>query len=244
MRSPALEDRRLFWLFAVSLAVRLTALATPLVYRLTRRIADRRAALAASALHVLYPTFSFFAHSLWAEPLFVLLLLGAAERVLAARDAEGGARRSAAVAAGVCVGLACLTRTAGIAFLLALPVAFLQGALGTGRRRTAVSILVASLIVLVPWQVVLQREEGRPVLLATSSGLNFALGNNRYVDEGAGSTWTDLEANARLREDILRIAERRGLGFERAGAASGRGREDAVGASWPCWPSRASWARP
>ncbi|MBU0743432.1 hypothetical protein KKA85_09520, partial [bacterium] len=60
----------------------LTALATPLVFLLARRVAPRPAAIAAAGLHLLYPTFTFFAHSLWAEPLFVLLLLGAAERAL------------------------------------------------------------------------------------------------------------------------------------------------------------------
>lgn len=190
----------------------LTALATPLVYRLTRRGADRRAATAAAVLHVIYPAFGFFARSLWAEPLFILLLLGAAERALAAHDTEGGRRFAAAAAAGLCMGLACLTRTAGLSFLLVLPFAYLGSGRGwAGRRRAAALMALVSLAVLVPWQAALQREEGRFVLLATSSGLNLAMGNNPYVGEAAGSTWTDPLANARLRADIALHAASRGL---------------------------------
>lgn len=198
----------------------LTALATPLVYRLARHGADRRAATAASVLHLLYPTFNFFAHMLWAEPLFVLLLLGAAERALAARDAAAGRRLGRSVAAGLCLGLACLTRTAGVSFLLALPLLFAgTGRVRAGRVRAAVLMIAVAAAVIAPWQAALHREEGRFALLATSSGLNLAMGNNPHVADGAGSTWTDPAANARLRADIDRHAAARDLSPDRAAAS-------------------------
>ena len=73
----------------------LTALATVVIFRLARRVAGRRTATTAAVLHLVYPTFTFFAHSLWAEPLFVLLLVCAAERALAAREAAGRRRHLA-----------------------------------------------------------------------------------------------------------------------------------------------------
>jgi len=198
----------------------LTALATPMVFLLARRVVDRPAATAAAGLHLIYPTFTFFAHSLWAEPLFILLLLCAAERALAARAAAGRRRLVLAAAVGACAGLLCLTRTAGLSFMLVLPLAFL-GPLRSWpvRYGPAALMLAASVVVIAPWQAALQREEGRFVLLATSSGLNLAMGNNPHVGPGCGSTWTDAAANARLRDDLERFARARGEPAERVGAA-------------------------
>lgn len=199
------------------LSALLTALATPLVFLLTRRMAGRGAALAAAVLHIIYPTFTFFAHSLWAEPLFILLLLGAVERAMAAREADGRRRLFLAVAAGACAGLLCLTRTAGLAFMIVLPVAYL-GERGHwhGRKRAAVLMLAVAVTVIAPWQMALHREEGRHAVLATSSGLNLAMGNNPFVNEACGSTWTDLAANIELLDDMARFAAENGIqpGYE------------------------------
>ena len=198
----------------------LTALATPLVFRLARRVVPRGAARVAAVLHILYPAFTFFAHSLWAEPLFILLLLAAAERALAAREAEGRRRLRLAAVAGLCAGAMCLTRTAGLATLLVLPAAFAgQRRLWPERGAAAVLMLAVSVAVMVPWLAALHREEGRPVLLATSSGYNLAMGNNPFIGEACGSTWTDMAANRRLREDLDRYAEARGLDPHHAAAA-------------------------
>ncbi|MBU0743279.1 hypothetical protein KJ554_13135, partial [bacterium] len=117
-------------------------------------------------------------------------------------------------------GALCLTRTAGLAFMLALPLAFLgPRRLWPERGPAAALMLAVSLAVLAPWQAALHREEGRPILLATSSGLNLAMGNNPFVGAGCGSTWTDMAANARLREDMARYAGARGLDPRHVGAA-------------------------
>jgi len=194
------------------LSALLTALATPVVFLLARRMADRRAALATAVLHIVYPTFTFFAHSLWAEPLFILLLVGAVERAMAAREVDGRRRLLMAATAGACAGMLCLTRTAGLAFMLVLPVAFLGARRHWyGRKRSAVIMLAVALAVITPWQMALHREEGRHAVLATSSGLNLAMGNNLFVNDGCGSTWTDLKANIKLLEDMARFADERGI---------------------------------
>ena len=198
----------------------LTALATPLVFLLARRVASRGVARTAAVLHVLYPAFTFFAHSLWAEPLFILLLLAAAERALAARGAVGRRRLRLAAVAGLCAGAMCLTRTAGLAILLVLPVAFAgPRRLWPERGPAAALMLAVSLAVLAPWQAALHREEGRPILLATSSGYNLAMGNNPFIGAACGSTWTDMTANRQLREDLDRYAEAHDLDSRHAGAA-------------------------
>ncbi len=203
-----------------ALGALLTALATPLVFVLARRVTSRTGAITAAVLHLFYPTFTFFAHSLWAEPLFVLLLLGAAERALAAREADGRRRLRRAAVAGLCAGALCLTRSAGLAFILVLPLAFLGSRrLWSERSPAAILMLAVSLAVIAPWQTALQHEEGRPVLLATSSGLNLAMGNNRFVGPGCGSTWTDASANTMLLEDMDRYAAARDLDPRRVGVA-------------------------
>lgn len=193
-----------------------SALATPLVYLIARRLADRRAATAAAWLHVIYPAFSFFGASLWAEPLYILLLLGAWERALAARDVvecEAGGRTQLrrAATAGLALGLLALTRPAGLPYLLLLPLAFLgPRRCWPGRRRaTGVMVLVATLTVL-PWELTLWRQEGRPVLLATGTGFNLALGNNPLIADGEGATWLGPETHARLRREVADFAAPRG----------------------------------
>lgn len=194
-----------------------SALATPLVYLIARRLADRRAATAAAWLHVLYPTFTFFGASLWAEPLYVLLLLGAWERALAAREvaapqAGGRTQLRRAAAAGLALGLLLLTRPAGLPYLLLLPLAFLgPRRCWAGRRRAAGAMVLAAVLTILPWEATLWRQEGRPVLLATGTGFNLALGNNPLVGRGEGATWLGPATHARLQREVAAFAAARGL---------------------------------
>ncbi len=193
------------------------ALATPLVYLIARRLADRRAAAAAAWLHVLYPAFNFFGASLWAEPLYILLLLGAWERALAARDvavhaAGGRTQLRRAATAGLALGLLMLTRPAGLPYLLLLPLAFLgPRRCWVGRRRAAGAMVLVAVLTILPWEATLWRHEGRPVLLATGTGFNLALGNNPLIEKGEGATWLGPETHARLRREVGTFAAARGL---------------------------------
>jgi len=199
-----------------------SALATPLVYLIARRLADRRVATAAAWLHVLYPTFTFFGASLWAEPLYILLLLAAWERALAARDvaaplAGGRTQLRRAAAAGLALGLLMLTRPAGLPYLPLLPLAFLgPRRCWRGRRRAAGVMVLTAVLAILPWEATLWRQEGRPVLLATGTGFNLALGNNPLIGRGEGATWLGPETHARLRRDVTAFAAAHGLEPEAA----------------------------
>jgi 4-amino-4-deoxy-L-arabinose transferase-like glycosyltransferase len=179
-----------------------TALATLFVYRITRRLAGETAARFAAGLHAFYPTVVFFAASLWAEPLYVLLLLAAVDAALAART---GRLRPAALC-GLALGGLLLTRSAGLPYLIVLPLALLgPPRCWPGRRRAALLVVAVAVLTTLPWEVALWRNEGRPHLLATSAGFNLALGNNPHVVPGAGSTWLDPVARADLEREIDRV---------------------------------------
>lgn len=78
------------------------------------------------------------AGSVWSEPLFVLLCLLTLRLIDAARQPEAGA--GAAVLAGVCAGLAALTRYAGVLLVLAGALALLLPLRALSRRRVAVTL--------------------------------------------------------------------------------------------------------
>jgi len=201
--------------------VLLTALATPLVWRVGRRLAGRRAAHVAAALHLLSPTVTFFSHTLWSEPLFTLLLLGAVDRLLAAADAATAGvpsrprSRAPALAAGLLLGLAGVTRVEG-ALLLPLAALWLWRRSGRAAARTVVPVLVVGLLPLLAWEAVLVGREGRFVPLTTSGSLNLLLGNTALVPTAAGSAWRDTDVQAVLRERVAAAADSLGIGRDAA----------------------------
>ena len=93
------------------LQVALSVLASLLVYRIGRAQWGERAGLTAGAFVAFYPSQVAFSHLLWSETLFGCLVLLALERLLAA-DARRSART--ALAAGLLLGLASLTRSSAV----------------------------------------------------------------------------------------------------------------------------------
>jgi len=126
----------------------LGTLAVVLVGLIAARIWGRRVALAALAVAAVDLPLVLVGGSLMSETLFVMLILGAVLAGLRARDA---ARPVAwALAAGVLVGLATLTRPTGL--VLAIPLGLAVA--GRPPRWPAVAALVAALALTVaPWTV-------------------------------------------------------------------------------------------
>ncbi len=191
------------WLFGVSSTVArcavavLSALTTVVVYGLTRRLFDSRAALAAALLHLFYPSFLAFSHYLWSESTYVLALLLAIWLFAATRDAtttRGLLLR--ATACGVCLGLATLTRAPGVLYLLAGPVCGAWAWRRQPRRWLAVAGFVLGMVATVlPWQWTLLRREGTFLLLSTATGYNMLQGTTS--DEGS-------IVSSRIREEAAR----------------------------------------
>jgi len=172
----------------------LGALATPLVFLFARRFVSAPEASVAAWMHACLPTSLFFAASLWAEPLYLLLLLAAL--VLATGD------QPRPILAGVALGALLLTRSAALPYLLLIP--WIATRDSRGRWRSAMMVLVAAIVVVMPWQAVLHHETGHWPVLSTSGGWNLALGNAPDVGPGEGSLWVGPEAHQRLKEDIAK----------------------------------------
>lgn len=182
----------------------LGALAAWLSFLIGRRLFGERRGFAAAALFALAPADVFFFHALLSEALFIPLLaamiygfvrLGDARA--AARAASGGARSAGGgvslpwlIYTGVAMGAATLTRPV----LLLFPPFLLLWAWWTYREAgradlravgTAVSvIIIAAILVSVPWLMRVREETGHWVPVTTGGGVTFWGGNNIRVLEG------------------------------------------------------------
>ncbi len=214
------------------LQVLLSVATTWFVYRIGRREAGERAALLAATFVAFYPSHVAFSHLLWAETLFLFLIVAAADRLLAARkagDAGGGAWMGAnreIVLAGLLLGASALVRSVGVP-LLVVAAAWLLVRRG---RVATLSLVAAAAVVIVPWSITASVRAGRFVIVDTNPGWNLWSGNNPYIAPGQQGTWaTGLSFQNGL-EDAwrARLAER-GLPPAFAGARlEGEWRADLV----------------
>lgn len=162
-----------------------SALTTCVVFALTARLANRRAALVAAGLHIIYPSFIAYSHLLWSESTYVLASLSAL--YLAVRAADAGRSRRQIVftlLCGVLLGLAGLTRAAVLPLLIIVP-AWLAWKIEHRARRVIlpVAAFAVSILILSPWLATLWAREHRFVLLSTAAGYNLYLGNNPWSRE-------------------------------------------------------------
>jgi 4-amino-4-deoxy-L-arabinose transferase-like glycosyltransferase len=150
----------------------LGAAAAVLAALLARRLWSRREGLAAGALVACCPLLVAVGASLESETLFTVLLLAA---LLAALRCRQGGRRAWAAAAGLAVGLACLTRTNGL--LLVPAVAWLAAGGALRRRRAwvaAVAVALVAALAIAPWTARNAHALGRFVPVSTETGNTLA----------------------------------------------------------------------
>jgi 4-amino-4-deoxy-L-arabinose transferase-like glycosyltransferase len=129
----------------------LGVIAVALIFFIGRRLWGRGVGLLAAAIAAIYPPLLLAGSSLMSEPLYIVLTLAAVLAALAHRQSPR--RLRFAVLAGVLAGLVTLTRDNGIFF--ALPLMFLVWSARPRRAwqslRAPLALLVAMVIVLVPW---------------------------------------------------------------------------------------------
>jgi len=160
----------------------LGAASVAMLYLLGRRVFDRRTGLIAAALWALCPVALYFEPELLVEPLFALLLLVTAERLVVWYQRQAF---STALVAGLALGLACITRPTA---LILAPLVLLIPIL----RRKALSAPVASkslaliaagvVIVIAPVTIRNIAVNDDPTLIASGGGLNLYIGNNAESD--------------------------------------------------------------
>lgn len=159
------------------LTLLLSAATTPLVFLLALRCAPRRSALLAALAHATYPSFLGFAHLLWSETPFVLLLLGTILAALRVAEATSPGRAlGRCLAVGGLLGAAALTRAAVLPFIVCLPLFLAWKARGAARAWRPAAVLVAAGLVVAPWEWVLHQREGELVVLSSANGYNLLLG--------------------------------------------------------------------
>jgi 4-amino-4-deoxy-L-arabinose transferase-like glycosyltransferase len=148
-------------------------LLVPALGLLGRSTFSEPAGLVAAALAAFYPELVWFAAHFWAETLFTVLLWWALERLVAS-DARGSA--TVAAGAGLLFGLATLTRETVLYFL---PFAGLWLAWRRpGGLRRAALVVLASLLVVLPWTVRNWLVFDAFVPVSTAGALNLWQGNS------------------------------------------------------------------
>lgn len=146
-------------------------------YVLARRAMGIGRALLAGLIVALYPGFLLYTLYVVTEPLFILLAL------LAILCATYGRRAMAMLGTGALVGLATLTRQAGVGLTAALVLwpwirSWTAGDDVGGRRRRALlsaAALAGVLVVMTPWTIRNYQTFGRFVPLETSGGVIFLM---------------------------------------------------------------------
>ncbi len=130
----------------------LSTLTVFLLFRISRRAFNRRVALLSAAIAAFYPALVAFSHYLYAETIYLFLLVLLVDIILSGEQ-KPGVRR--AFAAGLIAGIAALTRSV---FLSQLPIILLWFFLArrSGRRwgvRTAAVFLAGMIVTIAPWTV-------------------------------------------------------------------------------------------
>jgi 4-amino-4-deoxy-L-arabinose transferase-like glycosyltransferase len=138
------------------------------------RVLGERPGLVAAAVAAFYPELVWFSVHFWSETLFTVLLWWGFERLVAA-DADASPR--AAAAAGALLGLAVLTRET-VLYFLPLAAVWLAWRRVGGRRRAAIVLSLAALLVL-PWTVRNALVFHAFVPVATAGPMNLWQGNTR-----------------------------------------------------------------
>ncbi len=150
------------------------------------RVGGRSVARWSAWLFALNPTIAWFTNTLWIETIYIFLLIGAIEFVLAAR--EDGTLVSAAWS-GAFLGVAVLFR--GVAtylppiFLLAMvwPTSGrLSDLPGEAKRRVKVggALLLATVLVVAPWSLYASPRQGGFLVSDATVGHVLYLGNNDF----------------------------------------------------------------
>jgi 4-amino-4-deoxy-L-arabinose transferase-like glycosyltransferase len=155
-------------------SVILSTLLIYLVYRLALRLAaERHIALLAALICAVNPTFVFFSPVLASEHLFILLLL-CSFLVLGMRSILWSG-----ILCGLLLGAATLTRGEGLFYLpVILVVAFMTFRRRAQRHSAVLALVLAFLVVILPWYFRNRYLVGPGSGLSTSSGINFFHAHN------------------------------------------------------------------
>lgn len=165
--------------------------AVALVYLIAREVWSQRTALVAAGIAAVFPGLVLLNEALISEPLFLVAELGAV--LLALRARKAGGSLGWAAAAGLCCGLAALTRSNGILIVLPIAAGVWVVRPRFSRRGLAapvVAVAVALLAVL-PWAVRNSLVFDRVIGFNAQTGFGLAgtYNEDAYEEEGHRAAW-------------------------------------------------------
>ncbi len=150
-----------------------SALTVPLLYLVALRSFGRSAARVAGVLAALMPGQILLAEGLLAESLYAFVLVGLFALLAWLPD-----RRWSAVAIGLAVGVAALTRGEGLLLLVLAPVVWWGRLPARELWLRSAAVLAAALVVVVPWAVRNSLALDTTVGISTNSAQTFWSGHN------------------------------------------------------------------
>ncbi len=213
-------EPRFSWVVKVGQAL-LDSWTAVLIAAIALRLAGRRPAIFAGAVHALGFLPVYYCAQILDTTLYVFLTIGTLRLALAATEES---MSSTWLAIGAAAGLAAITRAT---MLVSIPVFALAPWLGSGstkrRVRDGALVLAAAVIVVLPVTLANLRFGKDRVLISSNGGVNFYIGNRRGGGVGAdgltsvpaGPRWTALLLEARhLDRPSERSAHYYGQGLE------------------------------
>lgn len=122
------------------------------LYLLACTLFDARSAMIGAAIFAFYPNFVGFSHLLWSETLFVMLSLGAVHLLFRGLQPQ---RPAVLVSAGVCFGLAALTRQVGLTLIPWVLFWVVVWGAPAWRKRLPAAVLISlgAVLTIAPWTV-------------------------------------------------------------------------------------------
>lgn len=174
-----------------------------LTYKIAEKVFDKRTAVIAAGIHALYPLAVYYESELMVEP-FLTFLLEAAVLTLLSAAQQPGYRRYAY--SGLLMGLAAITKPVVLPLLIVIAGYIFLSSGGIKKAVGLFAVFMAGVIlVILPVTIRNYAVSKDTVLVASSGGINFYIGNNSRAD-GLTASVPEIGANWQI-EDIRYLAE-------------------------------------
>lgn len=194
----------------------LSSLTTVLIFLLTDRLAGPRAGLAASGLHLAYPSFLAFSHYLWSETTYIFLLFLSLHLAMMIPESQRPWKRTwLSIFVGVSLGCLALTRSAALLPMFIIPAwVFLRLKTNRAKLVSPIVIMIFLFLTILPWEYSLCSREKRFVMLSNLTYRNLYLGHNpwqKYANDD-----DDQTINNKIQKSLRDYMRSRSVAVERA----------------------------